>query len=139
MKKLLSTTEFVLAEFDKLKKGFEPNYAEIYNHANLMQQKPTLGHFVPCDEDGNVLRDPKNCLLKNCPSITCTKYRKAENRILFDGWTLLWQSDSNDDFVITEKNNNQLQFRIWRDNEVSINGTIINTIEDLVKFNLTLK
>nr|WP_317632982.1 hypothetical protein [uncultured Flavobacterium sp.] len=43
--------------------------------------KLELGHFVPTDEDGNVLKDPGLI-----PSYELEQYRKSKEKVLFEGW-----------------------------------------------------
>ena len=63
--KLISMTSFVLNKRKELLRHSEykndlENYANIvYNYANFLKQPLNLGMFVPCDEDRNVLEEPK--------------------------------------------------------------------------------
>ena len=63
--KLISMTDFVINKRKELLRHSEykndlENYANIvYNYANFLKQPLNLGMFVPCDEDGNILKEPK--------------------------------------------------------------------------------
>jgi hypothetical protein len=69
MKKLIPMTDFVLEcsnesilnlTFEEsLKKSIKIT-KEIFEYANFLRQPLKLEMFVPCDEDGNVLEEPKN-------------------------------------------------------------------------------
>ena len=103
MKKLLSTTEFVLEQ------ERETISDRIYNYAKLVQQKPIIEHFI------------------------------GDNAI-FDGWEIHLDTEK---FIELRSKNLFLEFRNDEinlyDNLDSDFIAIINTIEDLCKFNLTLK
>lgn len=60
--KLISMTSFVLEQNKNLKIAEEiiPNYKRIVKYAEFLNQPLTLGMFVPCDENGNVLNEPIN-------------------------------------------------------------------------------
>jgi len=117
MEKLLSNTEF----------GFYVRELEINDHKKLelresydffLKQSLTLGMFVPCDLDGNVLKEPKmwktwlevygyNIEGKTKGRYTsqlearrdCLKYQEAKDRVLFDGFSF----NSHFDFVTNGK------------------------------------
>ena len=55
MKKLISMTDFVLEQRLKHSESFK---SKVYAYANFIKKPLTLGMFVPCDEDGNVLEEP---------------------------------------------------------------------------------
>lgn len=71
-------------------------------YAKFLKQPLTLGMFVPCDDEGNVLEEPKQTYL------TCSffehqqffnkqkKYEKAKEKVLFEGFNIL----SNEDDII---------------------------------------
>lgn len=101
--KLISMTDFVL---DKAKEDFnngeypEFNFRDlVWNYADFLKQPLTLGMFVPCDEEGNVLEELKYCCDGNhcgcngMPVNVCSKkeidnYQKAKERVLFDGFEI---------------------------------------------------
>lgn len=98
--KLISMTEFVL-EQDKQRKDFSRHenqnvLAIIINYANFLTQPLTLGMFVPCDEDGNVLKKPeRNRYLASSERWGVSElnpewkeYDEAKERVLFEGCVL---------------------------------------------------
>lgn len=90
-------TDFVLEQTELL---YEKNQSKlihrVVNYAQFLKQPLTLGMFVPCDEEGNILEEPiiSEHLLdrpggspiksKNTPE--AYYYRKAKERVLFEGF-----------------------------------------------------
>ena len=97
--KLISMTDFVLGTESDLDKynpiglgyDIQKRYGNIIKYANFLKQPLTLGMFVPCDEDGNVLEEPESYGLpvdrhnQGC-HITeeHDKYYEAKERVLFE-------------------------------------------------------
>jgi len=103
---LKSTTDFVLEQ--------EKNYAHvtrdlkknpfllIVDYAKFLKQPLTLGMFVPCDENGSVLKEPKNwkaylldaCRCEKCieKTLECDEYKKAQEKVLFKGFYVEFNS-----------------------------------------------
>ena len=75
MEKLISMTDFVLLDKHA---GSPINMNKQYAH--FLKQPLKLGMFVPCDEKGNILEDPGLI-----PSYKLEIYRKAKDRVLFEG------------------------------------------------------
>ena len=98
--RLISMTDFVLEidkEWENPSKPFSENKAlmKICNYATFLIQPLQLGMFVPCDENGNVLEEPKrwNDYLQFPDSFDGNKewgelydYELAIERILFKGF-----------------------------------------------------
>lgn len=94
--KLISMTDFVL-KFGKEtnRDNYEKAYDKISSYARFLKQPLTLGMFVPCDSDGNVLT--KNTMSEDtceddCDHYNCVKemnqcisYQEAKDRVLFEG------------------------------------------------------
>lgn len=94
--KLISMTEFVLEISGKPIQGQWDDvdrYHKIVKYANFLKQPLTLGMFVPCDEDGNVLEEPKLVPVKEyidrepdedyVPDLE--QYQQAKDRVMFEG------------------------------------------------------
>ena len=89
--KLQSMTDFVLKQNEIL--GTFENFRKIvYNYANFLKQPLTLGMFVPCNEDGNVLEEPlhvfsdhteKEKSLMYQSNYLTIEYQQAKERCLF--------------------------------------------------------
>ena len=75
-------SEFMASKLDRIE-----------DYANFLNQPVTLGMFVPCDEEGNTLREPnsfnrytndKHGFGTNNWVKSCEKWEQANNVILFD-------------------------------------------------------
>lgn len=144
--KLISMTDFVLEQ--KRITGSETQLSKIVNkiffYAEFLKQPLTLGMFVPCAADGNVLEDLQMCcngsdcgcmgLPVNVSSIKeIDEYREAESRVLFNF------NDVFDDIYIHQKSNTFVVefnqgYGSFRYEYLEENSTV----EDLVKYNLVL-
>lgn len=88
--KLISMTDFVLYK--------KASHTQIMKYAQFLKQALSLGKFVPCDEEGNVLEEPKGWSwfsIDPCRCEKCAKkyniheldnYKKAKERVLFEGF-----------------------------------------------------
>lgn len=71
-------------------------YHTICNYANFLKQPLTLGMFVPCDLEGNILTKPplyndyknEEGGNKELFRFNLEQYKQAQERILFKGWEL---------------------------------------------------
>ena len=92
--KLISMKDFVLEQDNKA--SLVGTYDKIVRYAKLLKQPLTLGMFIPCDEKGNVLENPKRKVLElsdgTCGYVTninaFDKYLQAKERVLFEGFEL---------------------------------------------------
>ena len=123
---------------------------EALNYANFLKRSLTLGMFIPCDEDGNVLEKPVSWDAfeysmndDDCPCpckdkyLDCFEYEEALGRVIFEGFTEkgfkdsatpLWISKGTDTYVATfDKEDNKYHFRRH-----------LETIEDLTELGLTI-
>lgn len=93
--KLISMTDFVsnYTETGCLLKEIN----KIRNYASFLKQPLKLEMFVPCDEDGNVLEEPKHISetefkmfeeggLYKAYSENLSKYEQAKEKVLFEGF-----------------------------------------------------
>ena len=83
--KLISMTEFVLEQREKRNKD-NIRFLDCEKYANFLNQPLTLGMFIPCDEDGNVLKEPKNNGNQSTEffSVAFDKYQQAKDKVLFE-------------------------------------------------------
>lgn len=92
--KLISMTDFVQEQISKISKQDTSGYLHqiLSEYANFLKQDLTLGMFVPCDEEGNVLeekdfyqkgvnRDEHTSYMK-----ALKQYQQAKERVLFEGY-----------------------------------------------------
>lgn len=123
--KLISMTEFVIEQEKELSNILEEilpsiklakTLDKIINYANFLNQPLTLGMFVPCDEDGDVLQEPKfyyreedlkhfkgqELQVANRVNEKCKQYQKAKDKVLFDGFDIYSNGDLYNSFVTFE-------------------------------------
>jgi len=89
--KLISMTDFVI-EQNKIKQSTSEFKESIINYYKFLKKPITLGMFVPCDLEGNVLRKPtkpehpyndKECDIYAQYQMYLYRYKKAKERVLF--------------------------------------------------------
>lgn len=93
--KLMSMTDFVLKILNEsAPNDFIKAISTIRKYADFLKQPLSLGMFVPCDDQGNVLREPEmyrwyketGHLLKHFNEherFICEQYQKAKEKVLF--------------------------------------------------------
>ncbi|MGV0964920.1 hypothetical protein [Empedobacter falsenii] len=148
--KLISMTDFVLeqTELYKLDKISVFDFAlRVKKYAQFLKQPLILGVFVPCDEEGNVLKECTYLydVYKNLSNdekrdykSRCEKYQQAKEKVLFEGLIkMTFTSISGDKVVQYSKDNNFNLEPILEIREDKIKF-LFKTIEDLVILNLTL-
>lgn len=138
--KLIPMTDFVLKQNStegkplmatNWAKEFELRFNKIVDYANFLKQTLTLGMFVPCDDDGNVLDEPNYCddylgeyLDKNDYYIVMERFNEAKSKVIFNGFQVRKQST----YSIVS----------YKDVEVWVTWNKSKTIEDLIPYNLDL-
>ena len=95
--RLISMTDFVLEQNEKIKKekyDIESYYNTMQvsiNYANFLKQPLNLGMFVPCDEDGEILDEPRD-YEQRLPNMMTEyndeiyRYKQAKEKVLFEGF-----------------------------------------------------
>lgn len=137
-------------------KEVEERLSRIYEYAQLLKQPIELWMFLPCDEEGNVLKEPEDyqAYLKYGTLLQvnsfrlelCKEYQKGLDRILFKNFRT---HPLNPDWINFHRGiriyypHNDLEhywsFVFDRDNGFkTIRFGKYETIEDLCKFNLEL-
>ena len=97
-------TDFVLDINNLVKKKYDQFTYEhngqklrlIEKYANFLKQPLTLGMFVPCDADGNVLEEPEHFFAwcqsdhyfnaSESATHQCSEFKKAQSKVLFNGF-----------------------------------------------------
>lgn len=150
MEKLRSMTEYVLdiVQTPNVNEAicFEQTQArldKIYQYALFLKQPIKLGMFVPCNEDGKVIKKMGDVhpFATNEESTAwdeyITKWEQSKDRILFYKWEVNEEESFKNKEVITISNRNaQLTFFIKTgmvifENLVIKHSFIVKTIEDL--------
>ena len=136
--KLISMTDFVLEQ------GKKPNnsdfrerfFVKVLNYANFLKQPLTLGMFVPCDNDGNVLEIPtkenSNDTIDHDTKLM--DYNDAKSKVLFNGFNSALNSENCQISVI----NNSFRASIIYERYYPSQQEKVKTIEDLIPYNLDL-
>ena len=142
-RQLIGMVDYVLEheikEWDKSKRTGNQVAVNCEKYAHFLNQPLTLGMFVPCDEDGNVLEEPEKWSeswsfeKKSKVSKKNENYIKAKERVIFEGFTGC-------DYV----ENNMVYFKRGRfdskrwcliSNMMKCQSGNFKTIKDLVKIN----
>lgn len=96
---LISAVDFILKQVRELEYGYHLNgsHADLmHSYALFMTQPLTLGMFIPCDENGVILKKPHfmDFYLGNEYEPheeeykICKNYEKAKERVLFEGFLI---------------------------------------------------
>jgi len=142
MTTLKSMTDYVLEQSESIKNAPEAfdKYVNIVNYAKFLSMNLEIKMFVPVDENGNLLEEPEYYeLWKNYGSYTqkgesivpeCVKYHKALLEVIFEGFEYKEAKQESHYSLIRfpDRNITPLYPKLWKG----------MTIEDLVKYNLTL-
>lgn len=98
--KLIPMTDFVIEYYSNEGYADLQTLSLMKNYANFLRKPLTLEMFVPVDQKGNVLKEPKNYLewkslehnhgkrKKTEGFEEYVQYQKAEQNCLFDGFTI---------------------------------------------------
>ena len=91
--KLQSMTDYVL--WLEQNKGYLPDFHfSCIKYAKFLKRPLTLGMFVPCDLDGNIIEQPCDIInTDGCRDCACKEYKKSQERVLFKGFELDFKSD----------------------------------------------
>lgn len=90
--KLRSMVDFVLVEYSIYDKFYYDKLISIKKYAEFLKRPLELWMFVPCDEKGNVLKEPNenDCNLGDIHSGVLhqkqEEYKKAFSKVLFEGF-----------------------------------------------------
>ena len=102
--KLISMVDFVL-ENAKQPYVEGTKYKDLVNYAKFLKQYLSLGMFVPCDEDGNVLEKPED-YEKRLPNMMTEyndevyRYKQAKEKVLFE-WFYIERGSTDVDNLTT--------------------------------------
>lgn len=119
--KLISMTDFVLTK--------DSTY--IFKYANFLKQPLELWMFIPCNDNGVVLEEPKTDFkyLKGSVGYDEVKeYNQAKERVLFEGFTFKEIKTSYEHYYIV--NNDKITWLSWNKSK---------TVENLLDYNQEIK
>jgi hypothetical protein len=147
MSKLISMVAFI-KEQDKLEfvlKG--QDYADewsdfclskldrINDYANFLSQPLTLGMFIPCDENNVPIEQCDEICACECDKMKA--YRESKDKVLFEGFFIFDGADTKPTDV--KSITNGIVHVYWFNNAQKwYLSKGLNTIENLVKYNITL-
>lgn len=153
--KLISMTDYVLEKVNADIPCDRGNILNsIANYANFLKQPLELCMFVPCNEDGNVLKEPTMDLIRKRPLTSegwdsiyyrmKEEYQQAKERVLFEGFEY---TDSQKYSMINKielsvspygLKDEKLQITKIKDNGNFHTWLSLTNVESLVECNLTL-
>ena len=81
--KLISMTDFVFSQ--NTQNTSARRLSEIIGYATFLKRPLTLGMFVPCDDNGNVLEEPE-IDDKRINNYNVINYSEAESKVIFEGF-----------------------------------------------------
>ena len=132
--KLISMTDLVLEQhnWSPTQVRFDNEFSNkrfrsvVSKYANFLKQLLTLGMFVPCDDDGNVLEIPTKENSNNTidHDSKLMDYNDAKSKVLFNGFQVRKQSTYS---IVSNK-----------DGDIWVTWNKSKTIEDLIPYNLDL-
>jgi len=134
--KLISMTEKVLQLSKELGIGgdtFHDFYLKTTYYANFLSQPLTLGMFVPCVDNVPINKTyyPTSMSFSDEADKHFKEYSKAKENVLFEGFVQCDRNSNLDCLVLKRK-------LVFDDEHFLIDILTKGTIEDLVKYNLTL-
>lgn len=136
---LIPMTDFVL-ERDKREEVSRQDFIKCRNYANFLKQSLSMGMFIPCDLDGNIL-EPHIGGMREQDARIHQRYSEAKDRVIFEGFEL-----ADYGFNITNDISKTICFKdvlhVFWFSSITQTWTIskgLSTIEDLVKYGLTVK
>lgn len=106
MDRLISMVDYcqeVSKEFMAPKKPFDKNewFGKILNYSDFLKQPLTLGMFVPCDFEGNVLEPINEEYPNNVEYFEEIKaYDEAKDRVLFEGFKCIKWEHGGDSYSV---------------------------------------
>lgn len=136
--KLISMVDFVLS-LDTTE-HWDSDFTKSVNYANFLNKPLEKWMFVPSTEDGEVLEKPKGTNLNSSffemqvDYNSEVKWELAKERCLFEGFEVIEKAISGHIYKKITSQNLTVAFY----NKVSFWSLEFDTIEDLVKYNLTL-
>jgi len=133
--KLISMTDFVFLMRENKEKDNIRRFWACETYAKFLKQPLTIGQFVPCDLEGNVLEEPPFLNSDNDIQNDCQLWEEAQSRVLFEGFECVEMFKR--DKVITFQGIINIFYWKYEFQNWQLSKGIF-TIEDFVKYNLQL-
>jgi hypothetical protein len=150
MKTLQSMVQFVKEQKENNTIDLAQRFINSFDHALLLSQQPNIGMFVPAVCENGVWRVFENLSSQEFRTKNnldyyiddwkpkhkdyCIQYQQAKSKVIFKGWDINFQTKEIDGLI--HHSIGQLWF--YKGGQVTINSTLIKTLEDLVNFNLEM-
>ena len=91
----------------------------VIDYNEFLKQKPTKGMFIPCEEDGNELHEPKAMIIYKMQRFECTademrlcrEYLEAESKVIFKDDKFTYSKDKDGNLIINIEQKYELLIR----------------------------
>lgn len=142
--KLIPMTDYVIEQIHK-RESIGQCWLSVTKYAQFLKQPLKLEMFLPCDENGNALKEPMS-LADSVMNEQCSKefaqttiqYENAKDKVLFKGLNVeVYENNS----LVKHKRHPLIKYNenIIANYMTGFCEDEFKTIEDLVKFKLELK
>ena len=135
--KLISMTDFVLQlDVSTNKSSYENDFDKLIRYANFIKQPLTLGMFIPCDENNEIIieRHYQYFDNENEHQDYLKTFEIAKSKVLFNGFNSALNSENCQISVI----NNSFRASIIYEKYYPSQQEKVKKIEDLIPYNLDL-
>ena len=112
--KLIPMTDYVL-ESKRFKEDSDTAIFKVTNYAQFLKQPLKLGMFIPCDEDGNILKLPieiKEDAENWNYQARFNQYIKAKELVYFEDFKVIDRGN----FYFIEREDSSLFYRLFKNN-----------------------
>jgi len=129
-RELVSMVDYVVQCYEMGDEHPNPSDAfyQTYLYAKFLKQPLTLGMFVPCDDEGNVLEEPIETI--GGVELYAKTYNQALDKVVFDGFEVSYDGVN---LITVSKDDVYIEFYT---NHIMSNGMQIKSISDLCGYGL---
>lgn len=142
--KLISMVDFLIRNHkdrlvhtgDEYNSYLEIHAKEVYNYANFLKQPLEIWMFIPCKLVDGVWK-PLITPSEHNPIYWSKEYQEAKDRVLFEGFSISYQEETNDTFgFYTLFKNSRVFIKFQKTDQLFVHPD--NKIENLTKYNIQL-